>query len=809
MVMTEKRGMTLDRQSGVQLLGGLSSAAAARGSQIRKRIDEKTVGQLFSPIFIHNQKEKNASQRNLRDDSVGFATRRRSRSLSSRSTEEDVEDQLDKIQQKFTASVGNSSHFAPSLLSPSSSFSSSSSFTSESSFNSFENSSFSSTSSVPKGGSFAKGSQTLGKSALDKVRNMVAKANSDGYPRRNGGTGVVQPDPSFQWEITEEQRAEWQNAFRELNMGESITNMQAERMFFKEGELDEDEIGVICCLADVNGDGKLDEDEFAIAKLLLSAASKGYEIPTLLPPSLLPSSSEIFEEDHQKAIESTYGAAGSPRVEMGSPKMRKEVSSEKVLNRDRSFSLLAAFGDIADHPLLTRNLRSYSSAVSLRNLLENTENNRENFDKEGLKFSPEGCEPSKADLCFKKGENGERLILSGTIDGFIQCLASEQHISYGQEFTEILIVTHSHFTSSHNFLQRLIHQHVNAEPNEGDDEESKKTSLIYQFRIINFIRKWIEALKEDFQSREMQSTLKEFIDKLNSTKDTRYMQCATILQKSLTEERKKMPDVYPKPMKLKVSSSKGLNMADIPTQELARQMTIFDHKLFKSIKPSEFLKKGWETGEKSLAFANRMEIVAYWVASEIVQTAGSKNRSVVLTSFLKLSENLLELRNFYSLTAIYLALSLMAIDRLKKTWKGISSRYQAVWQKINDLLNPNRNFANFRRLWTTSDLPKIPAPTVFQKDLLFMEDGNNDVDKFGLINFDKLVMIGRCINQIRASQSASYQFESLPDIQVFLSKLKPLTSAEILAHSKICEPSREDPEKFDPRRRTTTITIQC
>lgn len=63
--------------------------------------------------------------------------------------------------------------------------------------------------------------------------------------------------------------------------------------------------------------------------------------------------------------------------------------------------------------------------------------------------------------------------------------------------------------------------------------------------------------------------------------------------------------------------------------------------------------------------------MTYWAASEIVLTPELKHRTAVLCHLLQLSDHLLELRDYFAVMAIYLGLSLNAIDRLKQTWKVI------------------------------------------------------------------------------------------------------------------------------------------
>lgn len=129
--------------------------------------------------------------------------------------------------------------------------------------------------------------------------------------------------------------------------------------------------------------------------------------------------------------------------------------------------------------------------------------------------------------------------------------------------------------------------------------------------------------------------------------------------------------------------------------------------------------------------------------------------------------------------------------------QNIPSRFLQIWKKVSDLMNPGSNFAVFRRVWKEADLPKIPIPSIAQKDMMFIADGNDNFRDGGtLINFEKLQLSGRIVHQWRCCQQAPYCLKEVPEIQQYLAKdLFALKSEEITQIAKRCEPPEESPEK--------------
>ncbi|KAL5116673.1 hypothetical protein ACEQ8H_005422 [Pleosporales sp. CAS-2024a] len=101
---------------------------------------------------------------------------------------------------------------------------------------------------------------------------------------------VAQPAAN-DWLISPQEKASYDNLFKGVDTAGRgfITGDQAVR-FFSDSGLPEDVLAGIWDLADINSEGQLSRDEFAVAMYLIRQQRKGDHLPTTLPPSLIPPS---------------------------------------------------------------------------------------------------------------------------------------------------------------------------------------------------------------------------------------------------------------------------------------------------------------------------------------------------------------------------------------------------------------------------------------------------------------------------------------------------------------------------------------
>ncbi|QOU22285.1 hypothetical protein BRETT_002459 [Brettanomyces bruxellensis] len=99
------------------------------------------------------------------------------------------------------------------------------------------------------------------------------------------------------WAITKPEKQIYDNIFRKWDTEKNgyVSGEVAISVFGKSG-LSRSDLESIWNLADIGNKGKLDKDEFSVAMHLIYRRLNGFDIPTQLPPELVPPSSRLLQE---------------------------------------------------------------------------------------------------------------------------------------------------------------------------------------------------------------------------------------------------------------------------------------------------------------------------------------------------------------------------------------------------------------------------------------------------------------------------------------------------------------------------------
>ncbi|KAB0793537.1 hypothetical protein PPYR_13157 [Photinus pyralis] len=98
--------------------------------------------------------------------------------------------------------------------------------------------------------------------------------------------GTPSADP---WVIVSRERSRYEDQFRGLKPIDGIITGEQAKGFLLQSQLPPATLGQIWALADTNADGKMDINEFSIACKLINLKLRGFEIPKVLPPTLIAS----------------------------------------------------------------------------------------------------------------------------------------------------------------------------------------------------------------------------------------------------------------------------------------------------------------------------------------------------------------------------------------------------------------------------------------------------------------------------------------------------------------------------------------
>lgn len=222
-------------------------------------------------------------------------------------------------------------------------------------------------------------------------------------------------------------------------------------------------------------------------------------------------------------------------------------------------------------------------------------------------------------------------------------------------------------------------------------------------------------------------------------------------------------------------------------RDLAEQITLYNFKMFEMVNPSEFLDAGFQKeGSTFKCTARIFNHIAGWVATEIVTTYNINTRIKVLSNSIDLAKNLRKLGNYFGMMAVLAALGMCVVVGLRKTWKGLDSKYQKTHQKLDKLVDSRNNFASYREELRNKKGPVVPYLGVFSRDFTFIEDGNPKFvdDK---INFERISMCGAMIRQFTLMQKTPYNFVENKDTQNYVREFYVLSEEVLDASSQNCE----------------------
>jgi len=219
-------------------------------------------------------------------------------------------------------------------------------------------------------------------------------------------------------------------------------------------------------------------------------------------------------------------------------------------------------------------------------------------------------------------------------------------------------------------------------------------------------------------------------------------------------------------------------LLDFHPLEIARQMTLIDHKLFVAIPPNELLNKHSLKSESCpflTKLAERFNRVTSWICTEITVEANIKQRRKIISHFIIIGVKLLAMRNYAGLMSVVIGLSQYSVSRMQLTWKSVPQPLMDKWHKLESLCSPISNFKNLREIHSNSTLPSVKAPTIFLKDIAFIEENkqflefeNKDGTVHKLWNINKIQQIGKIMAMLSDAQRINYEFQPVPILQKYL-----------------------------------------
>lgn len=229
-----------------------------------------------------------------------------------------------------------------------------------------------------------------------------------------------------------------------------------------------------------------------------------------------------------------------------------------------------------------------------------------------------------------------------------------------------------------------------------------------------------------------------------------------------------------------------VSILDIHPVELARQLTIVESRLFSSILPNELLFRTptypgaeYTTPGNARVHARAMALLTTqltnWIGECILRETELKARTHLLRYFVHVGTASLALQNFNLLMAVQGALNSSTIQRLKRTWAGLSTRASNAFEAQRDVMEHTRNFSKYRERLRSKG-PLLPFLGLVLTDLTFCMSGNpefrSDATQEKVINMVRCTKLAAILDSVQQFQKQPFALVEVPEIQAYLTRLR-------------------------------------
>ncbi|KAJ3443842.1 ras guanine nucleotide exchange factor i-related [Anaeramoeba flamelloides] len=392
-------------------------------------------------------------------------------------------------------------------------------------------------------------------------------------------------------------------------------------------------------------------------------------------------------------------------------------------------------------------------------------------------------------------EGSRKTVSAGTLNKLIEYLSHET-IS-DPLYAKTFLQTYQSFTTPGKLLFKLLRRYQVPKKNMNEREYNDKKKKI-QYRVCAVLKKWIEDHFSDFTERLLLE-ISDFIDNRlikddrgNLAKQLRFIINQQTSGKQNSKDKKSYESA-PMPITPKNIFSPKLELEHVDEEEIARQITLIDFKLFSQINSCEFLKLAWRNEKYKhrapnlIALNKRFNDLTEWVVTTILQCDKLRKRTKVLIRFIKIAFNLRKLNNFQSFYSVLKGIEHSSIKRLRFTFEDLPRRFSDMLLDLSKLMSPENEFSSYRDVLITANKPCLPFIDLILTDIEAIEQKYTDYVET-LISFKKCLQISSIIEPLNEYQKKNYNFQPVIQISKFLQNFENLTSEKMNEISLKLEP---------------------
>jgi hypothetical protein len=319
-------------------------------------------------------------------------------------------------------------------------------------------------------------------------------------------------------------------------------------------------------------------------------------------------------------------------------------------------------------------------------------------------------------------EEGQVYVKAGTLERLVQRVTTDEYADIN--FMLQFLLTYRSFTTHDGLLAELIKRYDEACPPGQDAKEWNEKLVKIRLRVVNLLRTWVTKHWVDFDGNpELQGKVEKFVETTVSASNASLASnlIKGMRSKQADEVKKKTVVFSSKAPKSLAPLDKPINAEfgwmDYHATEIARQLTLIEYEMYKSITPFEFLENGWSRKDKEkrapniLRMTRRFNMVSQWVQSQMCTRTDFRERVHMLQRFIEVAERLRDLNNLNGVSEIVSGLNSSPVHRLKMTWAALPQRSRDVFAQLDAIMQPNGAYKAFRDYLHTCRPPCIAEGT--------------------------------------------------------------------------------------------------
>ncbi|KAG8516398.1 Ras-specific guanine nucleotide-releasing factor 1, partial [Galemys pyrenaicus] len=313
-------------------------------------------------------------------------------------------------------------------------------------------------------------------------------------------------------------------------------------------------------------------------------------------------------------------------------------------------------------------------------------------------------------------------------------------------------------------------------------------------RVLNVLRHWVSKHAQDFESNaELQGKVIGFLEEVMRDPEllTQERKAAANIIRTLTQEDPGDNQITLEEITQQAEGVKAEPFESHSALEIAEQLTLLDHLVFRKIPYEEFFGQGWmklEKNEKApciMKTTKHFNDISNLIASEIIRNEDPGARASAIEKWVAVADICRCLHNYNAVLEITSSMNRSAIFRLKKTWLKVSKQTKALIDKLQKLVSSEGRFKNLREALKNCDPPCVPYLGMYLTDLAFIEEGTPNYTEDGLVNFSKMRMISHIIREIRQFQQTTYKIEHQAKVTQYLLDQSAVLDEERLYESSL------------------------